>query len=138
MEKVLKPCQPKAEKLLLLFERVVPTDGPSRMTHYRDAARTIGEGGRVEDLFTSILDDLQRLVLFLGFSDSTTRELINSLKCGEQVKETYKYHPSLPDTDLANVNAERGTRYKDTGSGNLNNRKKPGKGHNIYHGTSPK
>jgi hypothetical protein len=55
----LEQCKLKSEKLSILFKKVFPGDEAGIFERYRAAARTIGKGGRVEELMTSILADVQ-------------------------------------------------------------------------------
>jgi N-terminal domain on NACHT_NTPase and P-loop NTPases len=57
----LEDCKVQATKLQQLFEKVMPEKGASRLDRYMKAVRTIGKGGRVEDLIRGILDNLQLL-----------------------------------------------------------------------------
>jgi hypothetical protein len=89
----LEDCKVQATKLQKLFEQVMPEEGDSRWDRYVEAARTIGEGGRVEDLIGGTLDNLQ--LLTTKFPEvATTRGKEQLVKAIEEVSKT---EPSLPD-----------------------------------------
>ncbi|CEJ93679.1 hypothetical protein VHEMI09253 [[Torrubiella] hemipterigena] len=74
---ILRDCEEKATKLQVLFEKVVPANGDSRVDRYIKAARTIGNGGRVETLMKAILDGLQ--LLMTTFPRVTSRRGLENL-----------------------------------------------------------
>lgn len=89
----LEDCKAQAIQLQELFNKVMPEEGESRWDRYVKAARTIGKGGRVENLVGGILDDLQLL--------ATNYPEVTSLRTKEQlakaVEEVAKMKPSIPD-----------------------------------------
>ncbi|PVH68023.1 TPR-like protein [Cadophora sp. DSE1049] len=107
----LEDCKAQATKLQELFERVMPEEGESRWDRYVKAARTIGKGGRVENLVGGILDDLQ--LLATRFPEVTTPRTKEQL--AKAVEEVTKMEPSLPD------GFEQMPAYAHYGSGAQNN-----------------
>lgn len=89
----LEDCKVQAIQLQELFEKVMPGEGDSRWDRYMKAARTIGEGGRVESLVGRILDDLQ--LLATRFPEVTTSRGKDQLATA--IEEVTKMEPSLPD-----------------------------------------
>lgn len=126
---VLKDCKDKATRLQQLFEKVIPTDGDSRIARYSKVARTIGKGGRVETLMKGILDNLQ--LLTLKFPEVTSARGQTNLT--EAIKQVEKLDPSLPDgfedipsfahygSGAQNINTGPGSQYNNNGMGNQNN-----------------
>ena len=114
----LEQCKVQATKLKELFEKVMPKEGDSRWDRYAKAARTIGKGGRVEDLIKSILDNLQ--LLATKFPEvSTTRGKEQLVKAIEEVS---KMEPSLPDgfeQMPAYAHYGSGDQYNNTSSGTV-------------------
>jgi NACHT NTPase-like protein len=89
----LEDCKAQATKLQELFEKVMPEEGDTRWDRYVKAARTIGKGGRVEDLIRGILDDLQLLATkFPAVTTPRTKEQLE-----KAIEEVSKMEPSLPD-----------------------------------------
>lgn len=136
---VLADCNEKATQLQRLFDKVILTEGDSRIEHYFRAARTIGRGGRVETLMKGILDNLH--LLTTKFPESMSeRGQANLAKAMEEVSEL---EPSLPDgfenastfahygSGAQNVNTGIGSQYTNNSTGNQNNG--PG---NQYIGTN--
>ncbi|TVY45402.1 Kinesin light chain [Lachnellula subtilissima] len=107
----LEDCKAQATQLQELFEKVVPEEGESRWDRYVKAARTIGKGGRVENLVGGILDDLQ--LLATRFPEVTTLRTKEQL--AKAVEEVTKMEPSLPD------GFEQMSAYAHYGSGAQNN-----------------
>ncbi|KFZ24532.1 hypothetical protein V502_00989 [Pseudogymnoascus sp. VKM F-4520 (FW-2644)] len=89
----LEDCKVQAIQLQELFEKVMPGEGDSRWDRYMKAARTIGEGGRVESLVGGILDDLQ--LLATRFPEVTTSRGKDQLATA--IEEVTKMEPSLSD-----------------------------------------
>jgi hypothetical protein len=89
----LEDCKAQATQLQELFEKVMPEEGESKWDRYVKAARTIGKGGRVENLVGGILDDLQ--LLATRFPEVTTLRTKEQL--AKAVEEVTKMEPSLPD-----------------------------------------
>lgn len=126
---VLADCRDKTALLQEVFNKVIPTDGDSRMERYWKAARTIGKGGRVETLMKHVLDNLQ--LLTAQFPEATSpRGQANLAEAIEEVKEL---EPSLPDgfedtpafahygSGVQNVNTGTGSQYNNNSTGNQNN-----------------
>lgn len=125
----LENCKAQATQLRQLFEKVMPDDGDSRWDRYVKAARTIGKGGRVENLVGGILDDLQ--LLATKFPEVTTPRGREQLATA--IEEVAKMEPSLPDgfeqmpmyahygSGAQNVNTGEGSQYNNNGTGNQNN-----------------
>ena len=107
----LEDCRAQAIQLQDLFGKVMPEDGESRWDRYVKAARTIGKGGRVEDLVRRILDDLQ--LLATRFPEVATQRRKEQLAMA--VEEVTKMEPSLPD------GFEQMPTYAHYGSGAQNN-----------------
>jgi alkaline phosphatase len=92
------------------------------------AARTIGKGGRVENLIGGILDDLQ--LLATRFPEVTTPRGKDQL--AEAIEEVSKMEPSLPDgfeqtpayahygSGAQNINIGSGIQHINSGTGNQN------------------
>lgn len=107
----LDNCKAQAIQLQELFNKVMPEDGESRWDRYVKAARTIGKGGRVENLVGGILGDLQLLATrYPEVSSPRTKE-----KLAKAVEEVTKMEPSLPD------GFEQMPTYAHYGSGAQNN-----------------
>ena len=89
----LEDCKVQATHLQELFKKVIPEEGDSRLDRYVKAARTIGKGGRVENLIKGILHDLQ--LLATKFPEVTTPRGKDQL--AKAVEEVTMIDPSLPD-----------------------------------------
>ena len=125
----LEDCKAQAIQLQGLFEKVMPEEGESRWDRYVKAARTIGKGGRVENLVGGILDDLQ--LLATRFPEVTTLRTKEQL--AKAVEEVAKMEPSLPDgfeqmpvyahygSGAQNNNTGGGSQYNNNSTGNQNN-----------------
>ncbi|OBT53876.1 hypothetical protein VE04_06248 [Pseudogymnoascus sp. 24MN13] len=107
----LEGCKAQAIQLQELFDKVMPEEGESRWDRYVKAARTIGKGGRVENLVGGILDDLQHLAT--RYPEVTSLRTIEQL--AKAVEEVTKMEPSLPD------GFEQMPAYAHYGSGAQNN-----------------
>lgn len=116
----LEDCKAQAIHLQRLFEMIIPEEGESRWDRYAKAARTIGKGGRVENLVGGILDDLQ--LLATRFPEVTTLRTKEQL--AKAVEEVAKMEPSLPD------GFEQMPAYAHYGSGPQNNNTGVGIQHN--------
>ncbi|KAJ3495404.1 hypothetical protein NLG97_g3419 [Lecanicillium saksenae] len=126
---VLTDCEEKATQLQQLFEKVIPTEGNSRMERYFKAARTIGKGGRVEALMKGILDNLQ--LLTAKFPEAMS--LRGQANLEEAIEEVKELEPSLPEgfedapsfahygSGAQNVNTGLGSQYNNNSTGNQNN-----------------
>ena len=124
----LEDCKVQATHLQKLFEKVIPEEGDSRWDRYVKAARTIGKGGRVENLMKGILDDLQ--LLATKFPEVTTSRGKDQL--AKAVEEVTMMDPSLPDgfeqmpayahygSGAQNVNAGSGIQHINSGTGHQN------------------
>lgn len=88
----LEDCKAQAIQLQELFEKVMPEEGDSRWDRYIKAARTIGEGGRVESLVGGILGDLQ--LLATRFPEVTTSRGKDQLATA--IEEVTNMELSLP------------------------------------------
>ena len=125
----LEDCKAQAIQLQGLFEKVMPEEGESRWDRYVKAARTIGKGGRVENLVGGILDDLQ--LLATRFPEVMTLRTKEQL--AKAVEEVAKMEPSLPDgfeqmpvyahygSGAQNNNTGGGSQYNNNSTGNQNN-----------------
>ena len=125
----LEDCRAQAIQLQDLFGKVMPEDGESRWDRYVKAARTIGKGGRVENLVGGILGDLQ--LLAIRFPEVTTPREKEQL--AKAVEEVTKMEPSLPDgfeqmpayahygNGAQNNNIGGGTQNNNNSTGNQNN-----------------
>lgn len=125
----LEDCKAQAIQLQDLFEKVMPEEGESRWDRYVKAARTVGKGGRVEDLVKGILDDLQLLATrFPEVTIPRTKE-----RLAKAIEEVTKMEPSLPDgfeeapafahfgSGAQNNNMGGGSQYNNNSTGNQNN-----------------
>ncbi|KAG4428234.1 hypothetical protein IFR05_016284, partial [Cadophora sp. M221] len=124
----LEDCKAQAIQLQELFEKVMPEEGESRWDRYVKAARTIGKGGRVENLVGGILDDLQ--LLATRFPEVTTPRTKEQL--AKAVEEVTKMEPSLPDgfeqmpayahygSGDQNINTGSGIQHINSGKGHQN------------------
>lgn len=125
----LEDCKAQAIQLQELFKKVMPEEGESRWDRYVKAARTIGKGGRVEDLIKGILDDLQLLATrFPEVTIPRTKE-----RLAKAIEEVTKMEPSLPDgfedapafahfgSGAQNNNTGGGSQYNNNSTGNQNN-----------------
>lgn len=107
----LEDCKTQAIQLRELFNKVMPEEGGSRWDRYVKAARTIGKGGRVENLVGGILDDLQLLATrYPEVMSPLTKEQLT-----KAVEEVTKIEPSLPSS------FEQMLVYAHYGSGGQNN-----------------
>jgi hypothetical protein len=125
----LESCQLQATHLQELFSKVMPEEDDSRLDRYVKAARTIGKGGRVEDLVKGILDNLQ--LMALNFPEVTTARSKEQLV--KAIEEVSKMEHSLPNgfedapafahygSGAQNNNMGGGTQNNNTGTGNQNN-----------------
>lgn len=125
---VLADCKDKAARLQQIFEQVIAVDGDSRMLRYLKAARTIGKGGRVEELARGTLDALS--LMTMQFPATVSPRGQKSLT--EAIEEVSKLEPSLPDgfdngsaythygSGSQNVNTGAGTQYNNTSTGAQN------------------
>ncbi|KAH6714496.1 hypothetical protein BKA61DRAFT_575242 [Leptodontidium sp. MPI-SDFR-AT-0119] len=57
----LEDCKAQATQLQELFTKVMPEEGESRWDRYVKAARTIGKGGRVEDLLAKAVEEVTKM-----------------------------------------------------------------------------
>lgn len=124
----LEDCKVQATHLQELFEKVLPEEGDSRWDRYIKAARTIGKGGRVENLMKGILYDLQ--LLATKFPEVTTPRGKDWL--AKAVEEVTGMDPSLPDgfeqmpscahygSGAQNVNTGSGIQHINSGTGHQN------------------
>ncbi|KAJ6256782.1 putative G-protein beta WD 40 repeat-containing protein [Drechslerella dactyloides] len=135
----LESCKTQAVQLQTLFEKVMPTEDESRFERYVKAARTIGKGGRVEDLVGGILSDIQLLATRFPTTQRVKQQLTDA------IQEVEAMEPSLPDgfeenptfahygSGAQNNNTGSGTQYNNNSTGNQNNG--PGHqyiGHNLH------
>lgn len=104
---VMEQCKLKAEKLSALFKEVLPGEDASRFERYQKAARTLGKGGRVEELMMGILTDIQLLAENRSMGAATEEQFEQLLSAMEEIK---KLDPSLPE-ESSSVNVSH------TGSG---------------------
>lgn len=88
-QEVLNRCERSASKLRGMFEKVIPKEGASRFDKYFTAAKSLGNGSRVEDLVKDILKEIN--LLSACFSFATQRRLESALE------EVSMIEPSLPD-----------------------------------------
>jgi hypothetical protein len=58
---VIDDCNDKWRTLKNLFDRVVPDEKASRVDRYYAAAKTLGKGGKVENLMKGMMEDIQLL-----------------------------------------------------------------------------
>jgi hypothetical protein len=135
----LESCKLQAICLQDIFTRVMPDEDDSRWNRYMKAARTIGKGGRIEDLVKGILDNLQ--LMATNFPEVASPRSKENLE--KAVQEVSKMDPSLPDgfeeapafahygSGSQNVNTGNGSQYNNNSTGNQNN----GPGHQ-YIGTN--
>jgi hypothetical protein len=125
----LENCQHQATRLQELFTKVMPDENDSRWNRYLKAVRTLGKGGRVEDLIGGILDDLQLMsTKFPGVTTPRSKEQL-----AKAVEEVSKMEPSLPDgfdeastfvhygSGAQNANMGGGNQYNNNSTGNQNN-----------------
>jgi hypothetical protein len=124
----LEDCKAQATQLQELFEKVMPEEGESRWDRYVKAARTIGKGGRVENLVGGVLDNLQ--LLATRFPEVTTPRTKEQL--AKAVEEVTKMEPSLPDgfeqmpvyahygSGAQNNNTGNGIQHNNSGTGHQN------------------
>jgi hypothetical protein len=114
----LKDCKVQATHLQDLFKKVMPKEGDSRRDRYVKAARTIGQGGRVESLTKEILDDLQ--LLATKFPEVTTPRGKEQL--AKAIGEVSKMEPSLPDGfEQMPTNAHYGSGAQNINTGGTQN-----------------
>ncbi|KAF3492115.1 TPR repeat protein [Arthroderma uncinatum] len=116
---ILRNCELQATHLQELFTKVMPEEDDSRWDRYVKAARTIGKGGRVEDLVRGILDGLQ--LMTMTFPEVTTPRYKEQL--AKAVEEVSKMDSSLPDgfeQMPAYAHYGSGAQNNNTGSGTLN------------------
>jgi hypothetical protein len=107
----------------------MPDEDDSRWDRYVKAARTIGKGGRIEDLVRGIIDSLQ--LMAINFPELASPRSKDQL--GKAVQEVSKMEPSLPDgfeeapafahygSGAQNVNTGGGSQYNNNSTGNQNN-----------------
>ncbi|EGD99964.1 hypothetical protein TESG_07292 [Trichophyton tonsurans CBS 112818] len=142
----LDNCKLQATRLHELFTKVMPEEDDSRLDRYVKAARTIGKGGRIEELVKRILDDLQ--LIATKFPEVMTPRSKEQL--AKAIEDMAKLEPSLPDgfenapafthygSGAQNNNMGGGTQNYNNSTGNQNNG--PGQQYiGINHiGTPPK
>ena len=134
----LEDCEAHATQLQELFKKVMPEEGDSRWDRYAKAARTIGKGGRVENLVRGILDDLQ--LLATRFPEVTTLRGRDQL--AKAIEEVAEMEPSLPDgfeQTPAYAHYGNASQNNNTGGGTQNNNNSTGNqniGGHMYIGTN--
>ncbi|RMZ79634.1 hypothetical protein DV737_g3329, partial [Chaetothyriales sp. CBS 132003] len=62
LEKTMEECDEKAAKLRQIFEKVLPGGNDGWEQRYFKVVKRLGKGNKVEELMTSITDDVQLLV----------------------------------------------------------------------------
>jgi hypothetical protein len=125
----LESCKLQAIHLRDIFTKVMPDEDGSRWDRYVKAVRTIGKGGRIEDLVREILDNLQLMATdFPEVASPRSKEQLE-----KAVQEVSEMDPSLPDgfedastfarygSGSQNVNTGGGTQNNNNGTGNQNN-----------------
>jgi len=129
LKPIFERCQSRAVHLQQLFTSVEREDGDTKFDRYWKAARTIGKGGRVEDLMRGILEDLQ--LMLTRFPEITTTQSKEEL--AKAIDEVSKMEPSLPaffdeggsfyhsGSGAQNNNLAGGVQNINTGTGNQNN-----------------
>ena len=127
---VMEACKTKTEKLLKLFQKVVPADSASRTERYLAAVKTLGKGSRVETLMKGILEDVNLLAISNDLATETNER-------GKELTKAINDITALSPSLLEDANDEAGFTAIHSGSGAINQSKgdqfnNPGSGH-IYH-----
>jgi hypothetical protein len=107
VQPVMEQCKLKCGKLSALFKEVLPGEDANRLRRYQKAVRTLGKGGRVEELMICILADIQLLAENRSMGAATEEQFEQLLGAIEEIK---KLDPSLPE-ELESVSVSH------TGSG---------------------
>ncbi|EPS41227.1 hypothetical protein H072_4849 [Dactylellina haptotyla CBS 200.50] len=99
---VIDNCSENWQKLKDLFEKVIPDDKASKIDRYYRAVRTLGKGGKVENLMKEMLESVQLLSSFRILTVSKDEEVvqpdINAEKLEKIVSEVTSWEPSVPDS----------------------------------------
>ncbi|EGE09000.1 TPR repeat protein [Trichophyton equinum CBS 127.97] len=101
----------QATRLHELFTKVMPEEDDSRLDRYVKAARTIGKGGRIEELVKRILDDLQLI--------ATEFPEVMTPRSKEQLAKAIEDMAKL--SGAQNNNMGGGTQNYNNSTGNQNN-----------------
>ncbi|KAK6521223.1 hypothetical protein TWF506_001448 [Arthrobotrys conoides] len=124
VQRTVKNCENSWQKLKVLFEKVIPEEGASRATRYRQAARTLGKGSKVELLMKDLMDNVNLLATLKIMTEGSTDEQVietnpRKERFEEHIAEVARWEPSLSD----NVFEEAGYSLQVSGTG-----------HNVAHG----
>ncbi|KAH7388926.1 hypothetical protein BKA64DRAFT_679367 [Cadophora sp. MPI-SDFR-AT-0126] len=74
---VLSRCELSAKELREIFARALPKDGSSRVDKYLYAAKKIGQGSRVQELISDILQEIE---LLLASSSFATQQAVGAVE----------------------------------------------------------
>lgn len=124
---LVETCEKKAKKLERIFNKVIPAEAASRAEVYFAAARTIGDGKRVETLMKDILVDVQLLGINHGMFDVSDKQ---KKELGKAITEVTNLPPSIPEDSIdgprfgtthhcgsGSIHQVYGNQYNNTGSG---------------------
>jgi hypothetical protein len=100
LEKILDACDGKARKLREIFELVIPGEKDTWEKRYAKVIRRLGKGNKVEELMTTLTQDVQLIVNNHAVNSATQEqnsELKNILQEMESVKSftTEEEHSAL-------------------------------------------
>ncbi|KAJ5723983.1 hypothetical protein N7488_002018 [Penicillium malachiteum] len=62
LEQILDSCEEKAEKLRVIFEKIIPGENDTRESRYLKVLRRFGKGSKVEELMLGLTEDVQTIV----------------------------------------------------------------------------
>ncbi|KAJ6257759.1 Vegetative incompatibility protein [Drechslerella dactyloides] len=123
IKQTIDDCEENWRQLKDLFEKVIPQDGAPRLERYYKAVKTLGKGGKVENLMKAILESLQLLTNFkiiTAMGQAGIDAVEDKEKLDEGLQEVSGWESSVPDDVF-----EEGGNYTLTVSGS---------GHHISQG----
>jgi hypothetical protein len=100
---VVNDCKDKWQTLNDLFDKVIPDEKASRVERYYTAVKTVGKGGKVENLMKGMLEDIQLLATIKTMTTTNVKKVIKTVtavqevKVAEAITDVATWPSSVPD-----------------------------------------
>ncbi|CAG8954110.1 hypothetical protein HYFRA_00009214 [Hymenoscyphus fraxineus] len=99
MKPLIENCEERAKTLDGLFQKVLPANDASRLDRYINAAKTLGKGGKVEELMKGLMNDLLLLSSKHGVEAATAHQ-VNVDQLTKAIEDISAIEPSIPDSEF--------------------------------------
>ncbi|KAL9616340.1 MAG: hypothetical protein Q9160_008783 [Pyrenula sp. 1 TL-2023] len=105
LDKIIESCDESAEKLRRIFEKVIPGVDDAWEKRYLKVAKSLGKGGKVEELMIAITQDVQLLANHHAVKSANQEQ---DAELGNIIKEMKSVKSSIPEEDNPGMNFNSG------------------------------